>query len=313
MFAVTSNALFKYLNYVSKKRDKNGLIAIGLGDWNHAMLIGSIHKCPLTVSDTAIIYNVCRKAEILYNAINLPLQASFCREFGNELREDFRRRLIDFGTMTVSGNCQSAQVIGIVYGLFEPGEVPEAYRRLTELIHEADDHFDCGAIGNRNIFRLLASHGDAELAYKMITRTDAPSYGIWTEKFGLVSLAETFNAVYNSEITSHNHHYMGDISGFFISHIAGLQINPYLDDCNFVRIAPNFIEKLDFAKAFYDTKAGRVEVKWTRNGDKITLEISVPQGICGDITPPNGWEFESYGMTILPLKQGTYTLNKKIH
>jgi len=274
--------------------------------------MGSEHKCPLAVSDTAIIYSVCRKAEILYNAVNLPLQASFCREFGNKLRESFRQRLIDFKTTTVKGNCQGAQVIGIAYGLFENGELPEAYRRLIELIHEADDHFDCGAIGIRNIFRLLASHGDAELAYKMITRTDAPSYGIWTEKFGLVSLAETFNAVYNSEITSHNHHYMGDISGFFIAHIAGLQINPYLDDSSFVRIAPNFIEKLNFAKAFYDTKLGRVEVKWTRDGDKIRVETVVPNGIHGEIVPPHGWEFESGELTILPLNQGTYTI-KKIH
>lgn len=306
MFSVTANALFKYLNYVSRKRDKNGLIAIGLGDWNHAMLVGSNHKCALEVSDTATVYNICRKAEILYNAIKLPLQANFCRLFAEELREDFRRTLIDFDTMTVKSECQGAQVIGIAYGLFDDSEIPEAYSRLIEMIHEYDDHFDCGAIGIRNMFRLLANHGNAELAYKMITRTDAPSYGIWTEKFGLVSLAETFNDVYNSEITSHNHHYMGDISGFFISHIAGLQINPSLDNSNFVRIAPNFISTLDYASAFYNTKCGKVQVKWTKTDDKITLELSIPDGIKGEILLSNGWIID--GDTTL--KSGNYTIHK---
>ncbi|MBQ8759029.1 MAG: family 78 glycoside hydrolase catalytic domain, partial [Clostridia bacterium] len=180
LFEVVSDSVIKYLNYASKRRRSDGLIAIGLGDWCHASRHGgSNHVCPLEVSDTAIVYDMCNKAEIMFKALGLNIQAGFCNALGKELRDAFRARLINYNTMTVKGNCQGAQSIGLYYGLFDNGEIPSAYAKLVSLIHEADDHFDCGMIGLRTIFRVLGAHGDAELAYSMITRTDAPSYGIW--------------------------------------------------------------------------------------------------------------------------------------
>lgn len=291
LFKITADSVFRYLNYASKRRDRDGLIAIGLGDWCHAMRGGSNHVAPLEVSDTAIVYDMCRKAEIMYRAIGLNLQADFCVGFGKELREAFRARLIDFATMTVKGRCQGAQSIGLYYGLFDNAEVPEAYARLIELIREMDDHFDCGMIGVRTIFRTLAEHGDAELAFRMITRTDSPSYGIMVEKYGLVTLAESFHEYYDGHITSLNHHFMGDISGFFIAHLAGLQINPFGDDCRRIKIAPSFIPQLDSARAFYDTVNGRAEVSWKRDGGKILITVSKPDGIYGDVVLPKGYKF----------------------
>lgn len=294
LFGVVSDAVFKYLNYVSKRRDSHGLIAIGLGDWCHAMRDGgSNHVCPLEVSDTAIVYNMCSKAEIMYRATGLSLQANFCRAFGDELRSAFRARLIDFATMTVKGKCQAAQSIGLYYGLFDNAEIQTAYARLVELIHEKGDHFDCGMVGVRTIFRVLGEHGDAELAFRMITQPDAPSYAIMVEQGKLVSLAESFHNHYDGHITSLNHHFMGDISGFFISHLAGIRVNPTCDDCRHVDITPTFIPELDHASAFYDTVNGRISVMWERCGDEVKITVSKPDGIYGDIILPNGYEFSA--------------------
>ena len=127
-------------------------------------------------------------------------------------------------------------------------------------------------IGARVIFRVLGQHGDSELAFRMITRTEAPGYGIWVTKFGLTGLPETFERTVNGYSTSLNHHFMGDISGFFIAHIAGLQVNPSGDDPAFIRFAPSFIPGMDFAESFYDTTEGRIRVRWERQGEKIRLE-----------------------------------------
>ena len=50
--------------------------------------------------------------------------------------------------------------------------------RLLEAIHAADDHITTGVLGARVIFRVLTERGDADLAIKLITRPDAPSYGV---------------------------------------------------------------------------------------------------------------------------------------
>ena len=292
LFEVVADTVMRYLNYVDRRRDKNGLLAIGLGDWCHAMRGGDNFVCPLEVSDTAIVINMARKAEIMYRALGMNIQADFAASVGHSMRESFRAHLIDFDTFTVAGECQCAQAAALYYGIFEKGETAPAYARLLELIHEKDDHFDCGMIGVRVLFRVLGAHGDGALAYKMITRTDAPSYGIWTEKFGYISMLEVFGGdKYSSG--SINHHFMGDISGFFIAHIAGLQINPDGNDPSCVRICPTFVDTLDNAEAFYDTVKGRVTVRWEREDGKIIIRTERADGVHGKIVLPKGYMIEN--------------------
>lgn len=290
LFKTVKTTVFRYFHYLAGRRDGHGLVAIGLGDWCHAMRPGgSNHVCPLEVTDTAISYNMCCKAQTMYRALGMTLEADFAASLGSELRAAFRKYLIDPDTMNVKGSCQTAQAAALYYGLFDGGEKAAAYARLLELVHEADDHFDCGMIGVRVLFRTLAAFGDAELAYKLITRTDAPSYGIWIDKFGLASLAESFHDCVNGHDTSLNHHFMGDFSGFFIAHVAGLAVNPYGDDPAFVRFAPNFIASLDHAEAWYDTTAGKVSVRWERDGDRVKLTVEKAAGVHGELVLPKGY------------------------
>ena len=292
LFRLCSDAIVKYLNYISKRRSPDGTLCIGLGDWCDAERPGgSNHVCPTEVSDTITGVNICRKAKLLFTVCGMKAQAVFAEALEAEFLAAVRARLIDFDTMTVKGSCQAAQAMGLYYNIFENGEKPEAYRRLIELVHEADDHFNCGMIGVRVLFRTLAAHGDGELAYRLITRTDAPSYGIWVEKFGLASMAESFHGTVSGHETSLNHHFMADISGFFISHIAGLQINPYKDNPAFVRVAPTFVSTLDHASAYYDTVKGRVDIRWERQGEEILLTVKKADGVSGEVLLPKGYIF----------------------
>ena len=321
LFELCSTAVMRYLNYIAKRRSPDGSICIGLGDWCHAMRGGgSNHLCPTEVSDTITCVNICRKAKFLFDVCGMKVQSVFAEALGNEFLAAVRDRMIDYDTMTVRGSCQTAQAMGLYYDIFEKGEKPEAYRRLLEFVHEADDHFNCGMIGVRVLFRTLAAHGDAELAYKLITRTDAPSYGIWADKFGLVSNAESFNATVNGYGTSLNHHFMSDYSGFFISHIAGLQVNPYKDNPAYIRINPSFIPALDNASAFYETVAGKVSVFWVRKGEEIELTVEKADGVGGEVVLPNGYiftkrsdrpDYETADRRISPLAGVVYTIRKK--
>jgi len=321
MFSDCADAVMKYLNYISKRRNGRGLIEIGLGDWCQVLRSSAgNHTCPLVVSDTVTTYSICRKAEFMFGVIGQKAQQAFAKALAEEFYISIRKYLIDFNTMTVMGKCQGAQAIGLYYGIFETGERPAAYNRLVEFVHHADDHMDCGMIGLRTMFRLLGEGGDAELAYKMITRTDAPSYGMWVENYDLVSMAESFEREVNGHRTSLNHHFMSDISGFFISHIAGICINPYKNDASFVRVQPNFISTLDNAESYYDTIKGKVSVRWEREGETILLKTEKAEGVTGEIILPDGYEFVytsnnirhdwTVGRRVLDLESGEYGIRK---
>ena len=321
LFREVSDCVARYLHYLAGKRKPDGSLAFGLGDWCHALRQGGgNYLCPLEVSDTIMAVNICRKAKFLFEKCGMNAQSVLAGTLEKEFLETVRERFIDYNTMTMRGSCQTAQALGLYYDIFEKGERPEAYRRLVELVHMEDDHLNCGMLGVRILFRTLAAFGDAELAYKLITRTDAPSYGIWVKEFGLVSLPETFRTCVNGYDTSLNHHFLGDISGFFISHLAGLQINPYRNDPAEVRIAPNFISSLNYAAANYDTVDGQIHVKWERAGENIEIRIQKADGVHGNLELPRGYVLKHVSGTedkiaddrrFYELKNAVYTVCKK--
>lgn len=320
-FAECADSVLRYLHYIANRRDARGLLNIGLGDWCHAMRGGSNHLCPNEVTDTFTAYSICRRAELLYGVIGQTAEAAYAKTLGDAFLAAARRYLVDLDTMTVAGNCQCAQAIGLYYGIFAGGERPAAYQRLLEMIHAAGDRIDFGMLGTRTVFRVLGDFGDFELALRMITRTDAPSYGIMVEKFGMVSLPETFEADINGYATSLNHHFLADFSGCFIRYIAGLDINPYCDNAAYVRVAPAFVPTLTHAQAYYDTVSGRISVRWERTSETaLVMTVEVAEGITGEIRLPEGYVFSAgdglrpkwiLGRTLIPLQSGRFEIDAR--
>ncbi len=288
-FTENADMIMRYLNYLTVIRDKRGLIDTGLGDYLQPGLVSSGHNCPVIVSGTIIAKDICEHAEFLFERANMKAQATFARMLKDEFKEAARKYLVDTSTMTVYGECQCAQAMGIYYGIFENGEKQTAYKVLLEMIKRAEDHFDCGVIGLRIIFHLLASFGDAELAWKMITRTDTPSYGVWVDKFDCNSLPESCHTDKFRGIPSFNHHFRGDISNFFITKIAGIKLNPNGDDHKFAEISPALIDELTFAEASHKTPFGEISVRWERTENGIKLTVKHPAEIKCVLHTPKGY------------------------
>lgn len=237
----------------------------------------------------------------------MPLQKAFADGLYEKTRKNIREHLIDFNTMTAAGNCQTSQAICIFYNVFEKSEKKAAFEKLVKLIKEKDDHVDCGYLGCRVIFHVLAMNGEAELAYKMITRKDYPSFVYPIIKYGSTSLWEQY---FDRENSSVNHHFFGDVSNFFIKRIAGLEINPLRRNENEYYVHPSFIETLDNAKAYYNAVAGKISVEWKREKDLIKIKIDAPENSKGTIYIPDGYEIKSEnrgynGLRIIPVTNET--------
>ena len=208
--------------------------------------------------------------------------------------------------MTAAGSCQTSQAMAIYYDVFTPGEKTAAFKKLLEIIKRRDDHVDAGILGMRVLFRVLSDFGEPDLAFKLITRPDYPSYGNFVER-GLTALPEDFLREEDTP-NSQNHHMYGDISAWFIEYIGGIRVNPFLTDPSEVEISPVFIEKLDGAEASYETVGGRVSVKWCRTNEGITLNISADRGVHGRIRLPDGYAFEDGRGSLEELYGGTFKI-----
>ncbi len=311
---VCAESILRYLSYISQRRREDGLIAIGLGDWLQPDKHPDHSDAPLFVTDSVITMYIAKKSADLFGALNLTMHKQFAVNLYDSLKNSIRNNLINFNTMTVLSRCQTSQAMCIYYGVFDESEKKQACDVLIDLIHEKNDHFACGMLGLRVIFHVLSDCGESELAYKMITRKDHPSYTMMIKQ-GLTSLAESFlpESRFDSP-DSLNHHFMGDIISWFIQRIVGIQVNPRLKGANDFNINPSFISQLTFAKAYYEAPCGEIFVEWERTEQGVKLNLEAPTEATGFIILPDRWHFINpkdsrnffNGASACELKSGKY-------
>ncbi|MDD5603263.1 MAG: family 78 glycoside hydrolase catalytic domain [Eubacteriales bacterium] len=290
VLAENAASILRYINYIFTRIDSDGLIRIGLGDWCPVGRRASDYKSPLEFTDTVISMDICMKASEIFDALGMEPQAALARSLHSILRTAARQKLIDLNTMEAAGNCQTSQAMAIYYDVFEPAEKQQAFAVLLKIIEQCEGHFDCGMLGMRVIFHVLSDFNESGLAYKMITRTDYPSYGNWIAQ-GATTLWESFKPE-GEKCGSRNHHFFGDISSWFIRCITGIQLNPYKNNVEEVNIRPSFIQDLKYASGYHTAPAGDIKVSWRREEDaSIELDIIIPQSMTGRIILESGCEF----------------------
>ena len=280
---VAKDAMLRYFRYLTSRRDERGLLEIGLGDWCPSY---PEYTAPLLFTDSTIAYDLAVKAAYLYDRMAMPQAAEECRAFAKEMRAAIRKHLLeDAETMRFIGSHQSVQAMAIFYGLCDSAtEKEKALAVLLDEIHKKDDHMGVGVLGGRVIFRVLCENGYEDLAIKMITRLDAPSYGVMIAD-GLTTLGENVRRPYGSC----NHHFWGDISALMIEYFAGIRPNPDLQNAKNIDIRPLFSTDMTHAKAYYKAPSGLVDVAWKRAGDAVELTLTYPTEANGFVVAPRGY------------------------
>lgn len=298
----------RYLTYIAGRRDAQGLVAIGLGDWVQPRSVVKETLAPLIYTDSLMVLDIAQKARQLAEiAADEPLRRQ-ADGLAQSMRCAIRAHLLEPAAARMAVLCQTTQAMALATGVFEPAEIPAAVEQLVALIHDNDDHFLCGVLGGRVLFRVLAEHGYMELALRMITAPGYPSYANWIEQ-GETTLCESFHRT-GEATDSRNHHFWGDIAALFIEHLAGLCPNPALTDICRVDVMPQFPSSITFAEATYASIRGTVAVSWRREGDRVRVCLTVPEGIHGTVRLPAGWA-DAQGKREIPLCTGTWLAERE--
>lgn len=311
-----ADAMFRYIAYTVARRDELGLVHIGLHDW---MPPHDTVKAPRELTDTVICFDIARKAALIYDKLGMKERSDFCLGIARSYRNAVREHLIDLDTCIAAGNCETSQAIAICLGIFDECEIPKAAAALVRCVEEVDFHVDCGCLGMRFIFRALSEGGYTDIAYRMIVNPTAPSYADMVFR-GETTLAEDFNAK-GERINSRNHHFLGDVSGWFIDTVCGIRVNPQMetslrgavktgkfshcDGASRVDIIPDLPTALSYAEAFHETPYGTVKVRLERvREDWIRMNVTADSGVHGRILPPKGYLFDGCGES--PLISGEF-------
>lgn len=272
-----AEAIKKYFSYVSTRKNEDGLLAFGLGDWCEAGTTREdLYNTPLEVTDTLTIIENAEKAAFLFAQAGDGAGAEKLAAFAEELKTAFLKKYVRNGKALLG--TQTGLCFAIYLGILPPEAEKSAYKSLIDDINANNGKFKVGVVGAKYLFKVLSRHGDGALAMKIITDPKYPSYA-YNLSLGATTLWEAFNEYEPSErltrkdgnwrILSFNHHFWGSISMWFYEDVAGLKII----SSNEAEISPDFSTGLSCASAERTSGDKRISVKWEKRGDEYFVTV----------------------------------------
>ena len=130
---------------------------------------------------------------------------------------------------------------------------------------------------------MLAVHGYADDAWRLLTREEYPSWGYMIAN-GATTIWERFEHKFGSGMNSHNHPMYGAVGYFMYAHLLG--IRPIENGFSRFAVDPVYPEGLLFAEGRVDTLMGDIYVKWEKREERTYLTVVVPFGAEATVTLP---------------------------
>ncbi len=279
------DAGIKYFEYAKKYEDENSLVMFGLSDWCSPLEIteeemgdvlggfdtsGRKRMAVATnrFSDSCYYYkNLSLFADGLSR--RLDLRADEYRTRAQKVLSGIRKMYLKDGR--IDNDTQSALSMAIHFGVVEGEEASLVAARLAEKVKAGGYKMECGILGTKALFNVLADYGYFDICREMLAIEDYPSYGFW-HRHGLM----TFPELWEIADGSRNHHMYSDIVNWVYRYIGGIQnLGVAYDVC---RISPYLFDKKCGAESFTETPKGRISVKWSREDVDFTAEITIPEG-----------------------------------
>ena len=279
--------MLRYLDYL-KTKEKDGYLPFGLGDWVY-------WKATTNNEYTSTAYYYLDYKLMARFASLLGKDATPYQEKANTLKSLINQKFFNAETGVYAEGTQTAQALALYLGLVPEGKEQLVADKLREVVAGNNHFLDFGLLGSKTVPAMLTKYGYIEDAMKMITKTEAPSWGYWVETMGYSTLPETWTLSPKFNDASLNHVFMGDVSAWMMNQLAGINYDASAPGFRHIRITPHFVKELDWAKGEYHSVCGRIASEWKREGDKVTLTVTIPADSSADIVVGDRTETVSAG------------------
>ncbi|MBQ1541528.1 MAG: family 78 glycoside hydrolase catalytic domain [Caulobacteraceae bacterium] len=246
----------------------------GLGEYAAAGFAG-----PVDATSSAYIFymvdRLARNAAVLerkaeaekYGALAVQVRAAYNRKYWDAAAGLYR------APGEGQPYAQTMNVLPLAFGMAPDGAAQGVADRLAKEIEVNGYHLSTGVFALRYVLGVLSDHGHGDVAYKVVTQTDEPSWGWWI-KNGLSTMLEGWSL----GSRSWDHHYFGSVSAWFYEGLAGVRATA--PGYAAIAIRPVVPAGLDHAGARLRTVRGEVRSAWRREAGDLVLETAIP----GDAT-----------------------------
>jgi hypothetical protein len=256
----------------------------GLGDWYDLgpKPPGYSQLTPIALTATAIYLEDTQAMARIAAHLGRNAEARGYADADLRIAAAFNRKFFDSAASVYAGGSQTAQAMPLVLGL-----VPAEHRArvLDALVRDVRAHGNgttAGDVGYRYVLRALADGGRSDVIFDMNHQSDRPGYGYQLAR-GATSLTEAWDANPHS---SQNHFMLGQIMEWFYGDLAGLAPDPAFPGFERVRVRPQPIPGITWARASHASPRGRMAVAWRSEGGRFTLDVDLPPNTSAEVRLP---------------------------
>lgn len=280
------DAMRKYMKHIEDVAMKDYIIVKDkYGDWcmppEKPELIHSQDPDRITngaILSTTVYYDLLRLMRKFALICGKERDTAEYEELAGKMKEAYNDKFFNRETACYGNNTVTANMLSLYLGL-----VPEAYEQkvFDNIVRKTEEdfngHVSTGVVGIQYLMRGLSKYGRKDLAYKIATNEDYPSWGYMVNK-GATTIWELWNGdTANPAMNSANHvMLLGDLLIWYYEDLAGIKCAP--GSCGFRKILmePVFPDGLDYVNASYNSVSGMIKSSWKRDGDKLEWKVTVP-------------------------------------
>ena len=306
-------AMKKWIQYMKERYCKNGIMTKDTyGDWcmppESQHLIHSQDPSRITdgaLISTAFYYKLCRMMRDFATVSGHPEDVEYFFTEAALTKSAFNAKFLDRKNGWYGNNTVTANILPLAFGIV-PDEFIEKVKNNIVQKTEKDfgGHVSTGVIGIQNLMRGLTDMGYGDLAVKIASNTDYPSWGYMAEH-GATTIWELWNGDTADPAMNSGNHVMllGDLLVWEYEYLGG--IAPLEAGFSKILLKPRFgLGGLQSASCSYDSVYGRISSEWSVDDGKVTWKFVIPANTTAEVYGPDG-KMKEYG-------SGAYTLTGKI-
>jgi alpha-L-rhamnosidase len=264
----------RYVDYLSSKAT-NGIVDIGLNDWAPFKT-----ATPADITSTAYYYRDAQIVALTAGLMGNDAEARKYTDLAAGIKQAFNGKFYHADTALYGNGSQTALSCALYQGLVEPANKARVLNNLVAAVDKANGHIDTGILGTKYLLNALLENGRADVAYRIVSQKDLPSWGWWLEQ-GATTLWENWNGA-----ESRNHIMFGDISAWFYKALAGINPDPAMPAFKHFIIKPNIVGGLTSAQASYDSVRGRIASDWKAKDGHFDLTVTIPANTTATVYVP---------------------------
>jgi len=176
---------------------------------------------------------------------------------------------------------QAYYVMPLMTGVVPETERAAVFHKLEQnILVKNKGHLDTGMLGTYFMMEYLRTIGRNDLVFTMFNQTAHPGWGYMLEQ-GATTFWEQWNGYY-----SQIHSCFTSPDNWFYQGLGGIRPDPSAPGFKNIIIQPAMVGDVTWVKCHHDSPYGRILSNWKREGEKLTMEVTVPPNTTATIHVP---------------------------